>query len=419
MTDREASARTRSVMGFAAALLMSSCLYDSGWAEPKRAQQAAAQRATPSALRGTPEAEVEPGSVPSPSKKHLRPLKLRARATPRYAAEVVDWQRQLTDLVTDANQVLGPTLSVRLEVTAVEIWAPHGTGDDLLAMLDELTTTDPGGEVEWVVGLIGSVPRFEQSFHQLGLGRGGKHFVVRAMNDAREYEAIQNNLFKLDEQERRKLYRIRKRHKTTAVFLHELGHTLGVIHELDRTTLMAPAYDSKEDGFSAAAAGWMRIALDHRLDPAARPEPAFAQTMLDHLQKTAPGWVPAERDELVTRLRARQAASAPRGPGGPGGRSRGNPGASPPAASAPGDLVALGPPDRRAFDEASEALRSGQPRDAWTRARPLFTAYPDVYTVQDLRCQIAMKLGLAWDEASAQCERLMELTATTEGAPKR
>ena len=74
---------------------------------------------------------------------------------------------------------------------------------------------------------------------------------------------------------------------------------------------------------------------------------------------------------------------------------------------------------RRTLDEASEALRSGQPRDAWTRARPLFTAYPDVYTVQDLRCQIAMKLGLAWDEASAQCERLMELTATTEGAPKR
>jgi metallopeptidase family M12-like protein len=393
-------------MGLAAALLMSSCLYDSGWAEPKRAQQAAAQRATPSALRATPEAEGEAGSAPS--KKRLRPLKLRARATPRYAAEVVDWQRQLADLVTDANEVLGPTLSVRLEVTAVEVWAPHGTDDDLLAMLDELTTSDPGGEVEWVIGLIGSVPRFEQSFHQLGLGRAGKHFVVRAMNDAREYEAIQNNLFKLDEQERRKLYRIRKRHKTTAVFLHELGHTLGVIHELDRTTLMAPAYDSKEEGFSAAAAGWMRIALDHRLDPAAHPERAFTQTMLDHLQSTAPGWVAAERDDLVARLRARQAASAPRAPG-----------ASPPAASAPGDLVALGPPDRRAFDEASEALRSGQPRDAWARAKPLFAAYPDVYTVQDLRCQIAMKLGLGWDEANAQCERLMELTPTSRGAPKR
>jgi len=410
-------ARTQSLTVLATALLASSCLYDSGWAEPKHAQQAAAQRATPSAIRATPAAEPGLGlsTGANISKKLLRPLKLRAHATPRYAAEVVDWQRQLADLVADANEVLGPTLSVRLELTAAEVRAPRGTDDDLLTMLDEVTASDPGEEVDWVVGLIGSVPRFEQSFHQLGLGRTGKHFVVRAMNDAREYEAIQNNLSKLDEQDRRKLYRVRKRHKTNAVFLHELGHTLGVIHELDRKTLMAPAYDPKEEGFSAAAAGWMRIGLDHRLHPAALPERAFEQTMLDHVQQTASGWVPTERDELVTRLQARLAATAPRAPGASPPRSGRDPGASPPAV-APGDLAALAPAEQRAFEEASEALRKGQAPDAWKRAQALFSAYPDVTTVQDLRCQIAMKLGLSWDEANAQCARLMELTTAV---PKR
>jgi len=36
-------------------------------------------------------------------------------------------------------------------------------------------------------------------------------------------------------------------------------------------------------------------------------------------------------------------------------------------------------------------------RDAWLTARPLFTAYPDVYAVQDLRCQLAMGLGGGWN----------------------
>ena len=420
--DRGASARIRGAAALATVLLASSCLYDSSWADPKRAQQAAAQRATPSALRATPQLAVGPDEATS--KKHSRRLQIRAHATPRYAAEVVDWQRQLADLLADANEVLGPTVSVRLELTTAEVWAPRGADDDLLAMLDEVSEREPGARVEWVVGLIGSVPRFERSFHQLGLGRTGKHFVVRAMNDAREYEAIENNLSKLDDQERHKLYRVRKRHKTTAVFLHELGHTLGVIHELDRTTLMAPVYDPKEEGFSVGAAEWMRISLDQRLDPAAKAPTASGQTLLDHLQKTASSWVPAERDELVARLQAQLATSSRRTSGtttarpnrGPGPGPGHDPGASPPAA--PADLAALGVPDRSAFDEATEALRAGQPREAWSRAKPLFTAYPDVATVQDPRRPGVDRRGTSgahrpWTEPSA------ERASTTSCPPSR
>jgi hypothetical protein len=126
----------------------------------------------------------------------------------------------------------------------------------------------------------------------------------------------------------------------------------------------------------------------------------------------------------VARLQAQLAASSRRTSGttkarpgrGPGPGPGPDQGGSPPAA--PADLAALGVPDRAAFDEATESLRAGQPREAWSRAKPLFTAYPDVATVQDLRCQIAMKLGLTWDEVKAQCDPLMKLTTAPPTGPK-
>ena len=71
------------------------------------------------------------------------------------------------------------------------------------------------------------------------------------------------------------------------------------------------------------------------------------------------------------------------------------------------------------FEAATEALHGGQAPEAWKRGKAIFSAYPDVYTVQDLRCQIAMQLGLPWDQANAQCERLMELTTAATKGQKR
>jgi Putative peptidase family len=391
------------------ALATTSCLFDSRWIQARQSQASVAQHAAPAELRATPPSPPGETSIGEPPpRKAARVLKVRARATTRYAAEVIDWPRQLAELLDDAAEILTPTLSIRLEIAEATPWSPRAGDDDLASLVDELAATDPGADVDWVIGLVGALPRVEVSLHQLGMGRVmGKHFVMRAMNDAREYEAIERSFTQLGEVERRKLYRARKRHKTTTVFLHELGHTLGAPHELDVATIMHADYDPRAQGFSDAAAGLMRLTLEHRLAPSAQTDRAFEEALLAHVKASAAVWVPSERDEMVARL---QTALAP--PATPtGSRRAGLAGGDPqtPGRAAAAALVALSAADRDVYDRASAAQRAGSARDAWLTAKPLFTAYPDVYAVQDLRCQLAMSMGGAWKDVQAECAPLMTL----------
>src|SRR6185436_10870539 len=113
------------------------------------------------------------------------------------------------------------------------------------------------------------------------------------MNSAREYENVQRAFSELEEQERQKLFRARKRHKTAICFLHELGHSLGVPHELDAHTIMHPKFDMKADSFSPAAAELMRLNVTHQLEPGSMTDRSFAESALGLIQKSASGWVPA------------------------------------------------------------------------------------------------------------------------------
>jgi hypothetical protein len=67
-------------------------------------------------------------------------------------------------------------------------------------------------------------------------------------------------------------------------------------------------------------------------------------------------------------------------------------------------------PDRATYAQALEERKAGKLREAWIRAKPLFSAYPDVYPVQDLRCALAMGMGGSMDAIRAECDRLTELT---------
>jgi len=395
-----------------AALALSSCFYDSRWHEVRRAREAAANNAKPSALRATPEAGDGPADSPG---RAARVLKLRAHATPRYAAEVVGWQERFKKLLDDANQILEPTLHVRLELAGADKFDPHAGEENLEAVVAELASLDPGEDVDWVAGLVGSVPRAEISFHELGVGRmPGKHLVMRAMNDAKEFDAIERNLSDIDEEERRKLYSIRKRHKTATVLLHELGHTLGVPHERDAKTIMHPRYNVKAEGFSESAAGLLRISLEHRLRKEAPGDRALASSMLEHVERTAESWVPGERDELLRKLRAAVAMKAPAS----GAASK----EEAPAISA-AEVAGLSEADRATYAKAVREQRAGRGSEAWDVAEPLFKKYPDVYAVQDLRCNLAMQLGGAIGNVQAHCERLLKLTKElmkgTPGSEKR
>jgi hypothetical protein len=393
--------------------LLSGCLFNSQWFQQKSAQRNVAQQQTPRTLQATP---AESSESPSMALHHdARVLRVRVLATPRHAAELVEWRRQFAQLIDDANRILEPTLSARWEIAEVRIWNAQHADDALDPLLIELRETDPGNDVDLVVGLVGSTPRFERNFHELGRGAVlGKHLVVRAVNDGREREAMEIELSRLDGEERDVLYAKRKRHKTTTVFLHELGHTLGLIHEVDTSSIMTTHYDKSMTAFSPVGADIMRMVLDHRRSPG-EDELAFREHLAGEFDRTKSNWVAADRDAFVATLRptpapwlAQAVATSPTPATG----------ATPaPVTSAtqtpqtgPDALQDVSAPDRALYAQALDAEHAGDARGAWTKAKPLFARYLDVYVIQDLRCRLATMQGVSWAETRKECERLMDLT---------
>jgi hypothetical protein len=238
-----------------------------------------------------------------------------------------------------------------------------------------------------VVGLVGALPRQTQSLHELGYSEVlGKHVVVRAASRLGEHDAFDRALTELSDEERDRLVRARRRHRAEAVFLHELGHVLGALHEAEVTSLMHPAYDEKMNAFGDDAVILMRLALDE----ADRPAVVHAQLAYLRGAKTS-AWAPGERDAAVTHLEAMLAAPTP-------ATSEGT--SAPPAVEGPPDLP---PGDRDRYVRALQTFRAGAVPAAYELARPLFTAYPNTYAVQDLRCQLATVRWLEKDALLAEC----------------
>jgi hypothetical protein len=101
-----------------------------------------------------------------------------------------------------------------------------------------------------------------------------KHFVVRSMKSAAEYAVIDAELPDLSEAVRTEVRRARLQHKTSTVFLHEIGHTLGALHQADATTIMNPMYGQKVQAFSPDAVHTMQVVLEVRRQPDAQQGPS-------------------------------------------------------------------------------------------------------------------------------------------------
>ena len=274
---------------------------------------------------------------------------------------------------------------MHLEVDATRPWSLDAD-DNLEAALAALRHDDPGDDVDVVVGLIGALPRPTDALHEVGYAEVlGKHLVVRAASRLGEHDAVDRALADLSDDERDHVVRARRRHRAEAVFLHELGHVLGALHEADVTSLMHPAYDEKMNGFGGDAVILMRLALDEG------DRHAVARAQLDYVRgaKTS-SWAPGEREAALTRL---QGIDAP------------VPSAEPPAPAQPSFEVPmeLRGSDRDRFLRAMQMFRAGAAPAAYETARPLFSAYPDTYAVQDLRCQLATVRWLERDAMLAEC----------------
>ena len=320
-------------------ILLVACL-DPHRAEVKRIQQQNLAYETPAALH----AEASHAAA--------RPFNMRVYATPEYVAQTLDWQRHVRAIVDDANAVLAPELKVRIEITEMRVWQPTANRASLTALLAALEEWDEGDGADWVLGLVGGLPKLSQSFHEVGMAETpGKHLVVRAEASLEEHDAIERAFGEVSEAERTKLQRERRRHRATCVLLHELAHTLGAPHDGNRTSLMHPEYDPRMNRFSDEALGAMAETAAHRGDGGATPLPAAKE-------------------------------SAPAIPKG---------------------TETLPPDDRARFLRAVALAASGDLEKAWALAEPLFDAYPDHFLIQDFRCRMALSRGGAWQEVRREC----------------
>lgn len=366
--------------------------YNSEWGAQKRAQRNTAHALTPTQIKNSGNGEAD---APSSTRAPVKTLHVHLYATKSYAAQVLDWQRRFYDTLDDVNEVFVPTFNVRLDVSAADSWNPNGTEDKIHSLQDELKQLDQGKDVDWVIGLVGSVPRFETSFHELGVGElVGNHVVIRAITNAAEYQAIEVGLANLSDAERTRLRRARHEHKVAAVLLHELAHTLGALHEPDRKSLMNPTYDEHQAGYSPMAIELMRFTLANRLAGGELERESW-QSFAQILEREPNPWVPAERDDLLARIRQFQQSVAKREPAAPAAAT----------STAPSELNEA---ERQRYDAARALQAQKELVGAWKVAEPLFSAYPTLEPVQDLRCQLAMQLW-DWSQASGECAAFMKL----------
>lgn len=144
----------------------------------------------------------------------------------------------------------------------------------------------------------------------------------------------------------------------------------------------------------------MRIALDGAGSGSGAREIAAARLAL---LRTATGadWVAFEHDAEVARLEAFTA-----GPPADAGLAAAQQASTAAAIDVPFELRGA---DRDRYVRAVQELHAGVVASAWSDARPLFAAYPSVYAVQDLRCQLAMLRWLDRDALKAECAPLGRL----------
>lgn len=338
--------------------------YDSRWGQQKAAQQRNAAVSAPSSLRAAGTEEGEPAApTPRAASSRVKKLRMRALVTRSFTAHVVDTPRHLREMLEDVNKVTERDLGVHLELVETRAWEPPNE-DDIVTSFDALRATEPGDGVDWVAGFVGALPRATRMFHDAGRGSlVGKHVLLRAANSADRHDGIERAFDELPEEQRRGLEKQLRRHRAAALFLHEIGHTLGAPHSADPQSIMFHQYNPKMASFDASAVDGMRELLASDRTP---PKPVLAVN------------------------------------------------AAPVALAAPAEPDVPGTPEltgaaRERYVDAYRASQRGDVVAAWNTLKPLFDAHARSMSVQDLRCQIASR-SMRFEVARRECAPLMKLS---------
>jgi len=274
------------------------------------------------------EVEAAPVAGPdAPLPGPARILRVRIYADADYQAQTLRWRDRVLGQLGRANKVLEAQFRVRLEAEPVRAWSRPDRAGGLDKALADLAATDPARDVDWVIGLVSSLPIFSESHEQLGMAYFfGRHFVLRGMDSLAEAEQLERALDKLAADERESLLRERRLHKETAVLLHEWAHTLGAFHERSPDWLMAPAYEVRQAAFSPESSRIVLVGLRLRNASDAHGREAWGRAYRDEVVRSAAtAWDERTRQEALALARQLGGTAADGAPGG----------ATPPTAAAP------------------------------------------------------------------------------------
>lgn len=324
----------------------------------------------------------------------VRVAKIRVYADEAYRSKHQRWQTQFGEELDYANQYLQPLLGLQLE-PEYKAWDREGD-TPLRITLDELTKLDAGDDVAWVIGLTGSLESVSDITDELGLSYVlGSHIVLRGYSDVKEREQFEKALPDMSASDREEVHDARRRHKQTVLLVHELGHTLGAIHETDETWIMYPQYSTKQATLSDRNRELMMLAIpDHILPKKSRDIPGTAAKLAESIETNDwGGWVAQDKSDEVDQLHHLVDASK----------------TEQTASDVPSPIVAQ-------YDHARELAMRQDWDDALAELEPIIAAYPANATLRLLRCEIELhKAGPKLDAAKEACDRAIDLA---QGDPR-
>lgn len=302
--------------------------------------------------------QIAPGSFDlTPAVPHTgepRVIRVRVYADSDYRGLIMRWQGRLRGQLARVNAVAGPVFNVTFEIESIRTWERSHVGAAFDPIMKELAALDPAREVDLVLGLVTPMRGVATSMHQVGEAfTPGRYLVLRGMDDEQEGLAIDREYHLLSAEERARIYSDRKAHKEVAVFLHEWGHSAGLLHEEDRAMIMNPALDPRQSAFSEFDKKVLALVIDRRH---AHPGEAFPERAdLAALYEKVPPDVGSEKErmQLLSFLRPRPATRDP-------------------AASDKGAPSGLSPADADIFNRAVAAASAEHLDEAWKILAPLF-----------------------------------------------
>ena len=318
-----------------------------------------------------------------------RVVRVRVYAAADYRRQTLGWQERFGRTLERVNSITRDWPGVRFTVVEWRNWERDSAEPPMQQLLDDLAKTDPGSDVDLVVGLVAALPVFPGSIDNLGMARMfSRHLVVRSLHELAEHDFLRREYDALSESEREALLAKRKLHKEQVIFLHEWAHTLGVIHASRPGSIMNPRYGRAQTGFSDEEAELVEIALRHRGSDGASWQAGtaadFASFLTSHRD---PSWEQRDREWLVQVTQPR----APIAPIGPPTPDRAPASARVPATESAAPVQPLEGADATAFASAIAFEEAGRYDQAFRVLAPLEARHARDPKVRGLLCRLAWR----------------------------